>query len=46
MSEIKSYLATVDKVFPVDVEFNKNETGEDADFVSVYNKNKDFYSLS
>jgi hypothetical protein len=42
MSEIKSYLATVDKVFPVDVEFNKNETGEDADFVSVYNKNKDF----
>jgi hypothetical protein len=42
MSEIKSYLATVDKVFPVDVEFNQNETGEDADFVSVYNNNKDF----
>ena len=42
MSEIKSYLATVDKVFPTDAEFNKNETGEDADFVSVYNKNKDF----
>ena len=42
MSEIKSYLVTVDKVFPTDAEFNKNETGEDADFVSVYNKNKDF----
>jgi hypothetical protein len=42
MDNIKSFLVTVDKVFPVDVEFNQNETGEDADFVSVYNKNKDF----
>lgn len=42
MDNIKSFLVTVDKVYPVDVEFNPNETGEDADFVSVYNKNKDF----
>lgn len=42
MDSIKSYLVTVDKVFPIDIEFTPNETGEDADFVSVYNKNKDF----
>lgn len=42
MDSIKSYLVTVDKVFPIDIEFTPNETGEDADFVSVYNNNKDF----
>ena len=42
MDSIKSYLVTVDKVFPIDNEFTLNETGEDADFVSVYNNNKDF----
>jgi hypothetical protein len=42
MDNIKSYLVTVDKVFPIDVEFNPHESGEDADFISVYNKNKDF----
>lgn len=42
MDNIHSYLVTVDKVFPVDIEFNPHESGEDADFISVYNKNKDF----
>lgn len=42
MDNIQSYLVTVDKVFPVDIEFNPHESGEDADFISVYNKNKDF----
>lgn len=42
MSEIKSYLATVDKVFLIDMELNPYESGENADYVSIYNKNKDF----
>ncbi len=42
MASIESYLATVDKVFPIDVDLTPYEKGEDADFVSVYNKNKDF----
>jgi hypothetical protein len=42
MSNIESYLATVDRVFPIDIEFNPYESGENGDFVSVYNKNKDF----
>jgi hypothetical protein len=42
MSEIKSYLATVDKVFLIDANLPPFETGDDADYVSVYNKNKDF----
>ncbi len=42
MANIESYLATVDKVFPTDVELTPYESGEDADYVSVYNKNKDF----
>jgi hypothetical protein len=42
MENITSYLATVDKVFLIDMELNPYETGEEADYVSVYNKNKDF----
>ena len=42
MENITSYLATVNKVFLIDMELNPYETGEEADYVSVYNKNKDF----
>ncbi len=42
MADINSFLATVDKVFPIDVDLNPYESGENADYVSVYNKNKDF----
>lgn len=42
MNNVESYLATVDKVFPIDIEFNPLGTGDDADYISVYNKNKDF----
>ena len=42
MSNIESYLATVDKVFPIDIDFNVLETGDNADYISIYNKNKDF----
>lgn len=42
MANIESYLATVNKVFLIDMELNPYESGENADYVSVYNKNKDF----
>jgi len=42
MANIESYLATVDRVFPIDMDLNPYESGENGDFVSVYNKNKDF----
>jgi len=42
MGNIESYLATVNKVFTIDMDLNPYETGDNADYVSVYNKNKDF----
>jgi hypothetical protein len=42
MSEIQSYLATVDKVFLIDMELNPLEKGDNADYIPIYNKNEDF----
>ena len=42
MNDIKSYLATVDKVFLIDMDLNPLGKGDDADYIPIYNKNGDF----
>jgi len=39
--EIKSFLATVDKVYPINADFLPYEKGDKSDFVPIYNNNND-----
>jgi hypothetical protein len=39
-----SFLATVDKVYPTGADFKDAKTGKEADFISIYNNNKDLHS--
>jgi hypothetical protein len=42
MGNIQSYLATVVTVYPIDADFNEYDSVGNPDYVSIYNKNKDF----